>query len=80
MKIIFILLIISAFLTGCKRNNNIYNSNEYNNIAETNMQYPDEKIIDDTIFQENNLSEFIYDLPFIMSKDDNTFFLYYLKM
>jgi hypothetical protein len=37
------------------------------------MQYPDEKIIDDTIFQEINLSEFIYDLPFIMTKDGNTF-------
>jgi len=37
------------------------------------MQYSDEKIIDETIFQENNLSEFIYDLPFIMTKDENTF-------
>jgi hypothetical protein len=37
------------------------------------MQYPDEKIIDDTIFHENNLFEFIYDLPFIMTKDENTF-------
>jgi len=73
MKIIILLLIIFSFSTGCKRNNNIYNSNEYNNIAETNMQYTDEKIIDDTIFHENNPSAFVYDLPFIMSKDDNTF-------
>jgi len=73
MKIIFLLLIVSAFLNGCKRNNNIYNSNEYNNIAETNMQYPGDKFFDDTIFYEDNLSEFIFDLPFIMSKDEDTF-------
>jgi hypothetical protein len=37
------------------------------------MQYPGEKIIDDTVFHDNNLSEFVYDLPFIMTKDENTF-------